>query len=82
MHIASGVPMPPNWLLKVPSASNTWMRLLPLSATYTLPCASMAMAFTPWNWPGSVPVEPQWRMKRPSLSNFATRLFVPMPSAT
>ena len=81
MHIVSGVPMLPNCDLKFPSASNTWMRLLPTSATYTLPCASTARLFTPANWPFAEPVDPHCLMKRPSFSNFATRFVLPMPSA-
>ena len=38
----SSIPPEPIWLMGVPSASNTTMRLFPVSVTYTLPDASTA----------------------------------------
>src|SRR5437762_12059375 len=60
-------------LLKVPLLSNTWMRMFPPSAAYTLPCASTAILSTPANWPGAVPFCPHDFTNTPSFENFATR---------
>ena len=73
MQIAVGVPTFVNCVLNVPLPSNTWIRLLPSSATYTLPCASIAMPCTMLNCPGSVPLEPHDLMYLPVGSYFAMR---------
>ena len=55
MQSADGAPTFVYCVLKVPLLSKTWIRLLPPSATYTLPCASTAMAVTEPNIPVRCP---------------------------
>src|SRR6266404_5036682 len=81
MHSADGVPTFVYCVLKVPLLSKTWIRLFPPSATYTLLCASTAIARTVPNRPGPVPLEPHDLMNTPLLLNLATRA-LPTPSAT
>jgi ABC-type glycerol-3-phosphate transport system permease component len=62
-----------NWRWKAPSPSNTWMRRLLRSATYTRPLASTAMLWGVWNCPGPVPRSPHDLSQSPSLLTLATR---------
>jgi len=59
----------------LPSLSNTSMRTLPRLATYTLPCASVAMLCGVFSWPGPLPGSPKLFTQSPFLSYFATREF-------
>src|SRR5947207_9529928 len=81
-QIACGVPTFAICDLKAPSPSKTWMRLLPASATYRLPAASLASPRIWLNCPCADPVCPHDFRKSPSLVNFAIRLLPPYPSAT
>src|ERR1700723_251691 len=64
------------WRTKLPSPSNTWIRRLPRSATYTLPLASTAMLWGTLNSPGLSPGPPQDVSQLPFLSALATREFM------
>ena len=67
------VPKVPQVLIKVPLFLNFWMRLLPLSATYTLPEESIATPNGALNSPLAEPAEPQVLIKVPPLLNTWTR---------
>src|SRR6266849_3112326 len=57
----------------LPSVSNTWMRWLPRSPTYTLSFLSTAIACGVRNCPGPVPGSPHDLTQSPFLSYLATR---------
>ena len=60
----------PNFVMKLPPLSNTWILLLPKSATYTLPVVGFTA--TPRgsaNWPSPEPRVPNFVMKVPVVSN-------------
>ena len=67
-------PGPPTLSRKFPPASNFWIRLLPLSATHTLPVASVATPYGPLNCPFAVPNDPNLARNTPFASNFWIRL--------
>src|SRR5512140_2716401 len=55
------VPNDPHWVINVPPGENSWMRLFPVSATYTFPAASVAKPCGALvNCPGPAPAEPHW----------------------
>ena len=55
LNSPSAVPYVPHLARKVPVESNFWMRLLPISATKTLPEASVVTPLGYWNLPSFVP---------------------------
>src|ERR1700730_6162378 len=76
--IAAPAPGGPGTLIlisrsNVPSESNTWIRLLPRSATYTFPLASEVIECGVLNCPCPVPGSPHDFTQSPFLSYFATR---------
>ena len=73
------------WIIRrnFPSASNTWIRRLPRSATYTLFCRSTPMLCGVLNCPAfssacapPLPRDPHDLIQFPRLSNLAIREFV------
>ncbi|VVC05299.1 Uncharacterised protein [uncultured archaeon] len=53
------LPVDPNVKRNVPSLANSWMRLLPLSATHTFPSESIAIPLGLLSCPTNDPNEPQ-----------------------
>ena len=53
----------------------TWIRVLPVSATYTVPVSlSTPTPSGPFNWPSPAPATPNFRMNCPSFENICTLL--------
>ena len=57
------------------TGTNTWMRLLCVSATYTAPLQETAIAVGWANSPGPTPRTPHFARNVPSAVNSSTRLF-------
>src|SRR5579859_7466395 len=66
----------------VSETSKRCTRLLFVSATYTRPAQSTAIACGCENAPGPTPRTPHFAMKRPSASNASTRLLPPSSTST
>ena len=53
----------------------TWIRVLPVSATYTVPVSlSTPTPSGPFNWPSPAPATPNFPMNCPSFENICTLL--------